>query len=69
MCENYEKTLLKYQQHPLLLSRAKELLLTDKGHKFYWHIYSVFCYIPQVYFNSLKLLRTSWYDYETKIAL
>ncbi len=69
MCENYEKALLKYQQRPLILSRAKELLLTDKGHKFYWHIYSIFAYIPQIYFNSLKLLRTSWYSYEANIAL
>ncbi|MCK4366075.1 MAG: hypothetical protein KAW45_08485 [Thermoplasmatales archaeon] len=68
MCENYEKALLKYQQRPFL-SKIREILLTDKGHKFYWHIYSVFCYIPQVYFNSLKLLRTSWYDYETSIVI
>lgn len=67
MCENYEKSLLKYQQHPLLLPRVKELLLTDKGHKFYWHIFSVFSYVPQIYFNSLKLLRNSWYNYETSI--
>jgi len=67
MCENYEKALLKYQQRPLLLPRVKGFLLTDKGHKFYWHIYSVFSYVPQVYFNSLKLLRTSWYNYEASI--
>ncbi|MCK4364804.1 MAG: hypothetical protein KAW45_02010 [Thermoplasmatales archaeon] len=67
MCEDYEKGLLKYQQRPLILSRVKEFLLTDKGHKFYWHIYSVFCHIPQVYFNSLKFLRTSWYNYEAGV--
>ncbi|MCK4365405.1 MAG: hypothetical protein KAW45_05095 [Thermoplasmatales archaeon] len=67
MCEDYEKALLNYQQHPLILSRVKEFLLTDKGHKFYWHIYSVFSYVPQIYFNSLKLLRNSWYNYEASM--
>ena len=67
MCENYEEALLKYQKRPNLLSRLKEFLITDKGHKFYWHIYSVFSYVPQIYFNSLKLLRNSWYNYEASM--
>jgi hypothetical protein len=65
MCENYEKALLNYKQHPYLLPKVKEFLITDMGHKFYWHIFSVFSFVPQIYFNSLKLLRNSWYNYET----
>jgi len=53
ICEDYEESLQKYKQYPLL-SRFKEFLLTDKGHKFYWHIFSVFSYVPQIYFNSLN---------------
>ena len=67
MCEDYEEALLKYQKRPRLLSRLKEFLITDKGHKFYWHIFSVFSYVPQIYFNSLKLLRNSWYNYEASM--
>lgn len=69
MCEDYEEALLKYQKRPNLLSRLKEFLITDKGHKLYWHIYSEFIHVPHVYFDSLKFLRNHWYNFETSIAL
>ena len=69
MCEDYEKSLLRYQQHPLVLSRFKRFLLIDKGHKLNWHIYSVFAYAPQIHFDSLKFLRHHWYNYEASVEI
>ena len=69
MLEEYEENLEEYQQLRLLRAKFKEFLLTDLSHEFYWHVYSIFSYIPQVYFNSLKSLRHHWYNYETSVAL
>ena len=49
-------------------SKIKNIVPADKGHKYYWNIYSIFAYLPQVYFNSLTFLRQSWYTYETSIS-
>jgi hypothetical protein len=66
MCENYEEALFNYQKRQFL-GKFKQFFLMNKGHRFYYHIFSVFSYIPQIYFNSLKLLRNIWYNYEVNI--
>jgi hypothetical protein len=68
LCEKYENELIFYQNCNFpCLAKFLEVHLMDKGHKLYWQIFSVFSYIPQVYFNSLKLLRNIWYNYEASI--
>jgi hypothetical protein len=66
--DEYRTDLLRYQQK-ILRSRIKENQLKMKGNTLYIHVYSGFSQVPQIYFNSLKFLRTNWYNYQTSIIL
>lgn len=64
----YEDALSKCQQSQKI-SKIQEQITSVKGYKLEKQVVRGFLYIPQIYFNSLKLLRTSWYNYEASIAL
>jgi len=65
---HFYRALLEYQQAKILL-KIRENVIEENVHKLNWQIPSGFYYIPQTYFNSLKLLRASWYNYETNMAI
>jgi len=67
-CENHEKLLLEYQNSSIHTNFQKRKI-DEAGHKIEVGIASGFNYLPQIYFDSLKFLRTSWYNYEAGIAL
>jgi hypothetical protein len=66
--EEYYNKLIKFQNSPFR-SKFKQIILRDIGHKYYWNIYKIFSYIPQIYFNSEKFLRSYWYNYETSVVI
>jgi len=65
--EEYKEALLNYQQNQRL-PKLHEFKIVKKGHELEKQVAIGFEYAPQAYFNSLKLLRNSWYSYETSIA-
>jgi len=68
ICMDYEKFLQNYQKYPWR-SILWELLIMDTAHSLYREIFSGLHFVPQTYFNSLKFLRTSWYNYEVTVAI
>jgi len=64
----YEKLLNRYQKLPRR-AKFREMIIEYTEHKIFQEVRKGFHYIPQTYFNSLKLLRTSWYNYEASIAI
>ncbi|MCK4365468.1 MAG: hypothetical protein KAW45_05415 [Thermoplasmatales archaeon] len=68
ICMKYEEALAKYQKYRFR-TNLKEIFIKARGHKLYNQIYSGFSHVPQIYFNSIKLLRGSWYNYEASIVL
>ena len=68
MLDSFKQKLLKNQKK-LFRSRIKEYQLKRAGNSFYILVYSGFSQVPQTYFNSLKFLRNSWYNYEANIAI
>jgi glutamine amidotransferase-like uncharacterized protein len=67
MLDSYKQNLLKYQKK-LFRSRIREIKLKKEGNSFYIHVFSGFSEVTQTYFNSLKFLRNSWYNYEASIV-
>ena len=59
----YENLIWRDRSIPL------ELLLITTVNKLMQQISLGYYYIPQIFFNSLKLLRSSWYAYETNICI
>ena len=68
LSKDCEKLLLRYKESNIFLN-LQSILILDKSHKFHRSVFLGFYYIPQTYFNSLKLLRSSWYSFETDLAL
>ena len=68
ICKDLEKFLQNYFKSRWR-SIPSELLIRDKAHKLYQQVFSGFHFVPQSFFNSLKLLRISWYDYEVNCAI
>lgn len=68
MCHSYEDSVVKYQNKKMF-SGLNEKIICKKAHDIEKQTEILFQYVPQCYFNSLKLLRTSWYNYETSIVL
>ena len=66
MTRLYKIDLLRYQERRIR-SRIYENMCYKNSNDIYEHVYSGFSQIPQIYFNSLKFLRKSWYDYESKV--
>lgn len=66
MLDSYKHDLLDYHNKSFR-SRIKEFQLKKEGNSFYIHVYSGFSDVVQTYFNSLKFLRNSWYNYEASI--
>jgi hypothetical protein len=64
--ESFKKNLLDYKKK-ILRSRYKENKLKLESNSIYTYAYSGFSKVPQIYFNSLKLLRNQWYNYEANI--
>jgi len=50
-------------------SKLQETKLEQKMRDFYHQTEKGCLYVPQSFFNSLKLLRENWYDYEADISL
>ena len=64
---DFEKSLL-YYQNSIIFSNLKRIILMDKAHKLYQEIFQSYHFIPETYLDSLKFLRTSWYNYESFIC-
>jgi len=60
------EALLDYQQNKLF-SSFKENKIEGLVREHYHNCEGSFFYVPKSYFNSLKLLRERWYDYESEI--
>ena len=66
--QDHENLLLECQNSPGLTEQQRDRI--DKaGHEVEVQIAEGFYYLPQIYFNSLKLLRNSWYNYEAGIEV
>jgi uncharacterized protein YoxC len=65
---HFYTALLEYQQAKILL-KFKENVVKKNAYAFNRKIPIGFYFIPQTYFNSLKLLRTSWYNYEVSVTI
>ena len=64
----YKQDLLGYQQK-IFRSKIKENQLKIKGNTLYIHVYSGFSQVPQIYFDSLKFLRSNWYKFEAEYSI
>lgn len=69
ICQIYNNYLDKYEN----VTRPKrslfwEFRIQNKAHAQYWQAFEALKYVPQLYFSSLKLLRSSWYNYEANVA-
>ena len=66
--KEYKQKLVKYN-NSIFKTKLKKIILTKMGHKHYWEFYKMFSYLPQIYFNSEKFLRTQWYNYEASAVI
>lgn len=73
LCKRYKNTLHWYNQSQKRLgelgSNICKFIAKDTAFGLYRESVKGYQYIPQTYFNSLKLLRNSWYNYEVDVAV
>lgn len=71
--KQYKNILDKYNKNQDLPGQLTlnffKFFAKDTAFKLYQESVKGYRYVPQTYFNSLKLLRNSWYNYETSIAV
>ncbi len=66
--KDYKEKLLNYK-NSIFRTKLKQITLTDLGHEYYWNLYKIFSYLPQIYFNCQKTLRSNWYNFEANSAI
>ncbi len=73
LCVQYKNMLDKYNKSQNLPGRLAlkifKFFAKDNAFKLYRESVKGYRYIPQTYFNSLKLLRNNWYNYETSVVV
>jgi len=73
LCNNYENKLIVYSHCRMFpfknLIKIFGLLVKETAFKIYKEGVKVFHYVPKIYFDSLKCLRTNWYNYEAEIVI
>ena len=66
MFEKFKEKILKYQ-NKIFRSKIQEFLIKMDANKIYYHFFSAFSDVSNIYFDSAKLLRTNWYNYEAMV--